>query len=237
MRLYVNGEESGSAAHRSTWPATGEVHVGNGLFNDSYQNHWLGGVDEVQLHDRVVSQTELLAVVSGNNVQVAHWTFDEATDAVGDPGTTARNSVDGGDMAVLTEGASFVREGAVKGAVTLDGSDDTVTTHQPTVRTDQSFSVAAWVRLDRVDQNYYAVLSQDGAHSSGFNLEYQGANRRWAFVMPHADEAQPSGYDTARSTSSPIAGEWTHLVASYDAAAGRMLPTSSIIKYPKSSSG
>jgi hypothetical protein len=39
--------------------------------------------------------------VGRDNVQAGHWAFDEAT------GTTARNAVDGGDMAVLANGAAF----------------------------------------------------------------------------------------------------------------------------------
>ncbi|MFE9747141.1 LamG-like jellyroll fold domain-containing protein [Saccharothrix saharensis] len=217
IRLYVDGEESATVAHRSTWSGTGEVHVGNALVNEVYQNHWLGAVDEVQVHDRVVLQPELKAAVTRGNVQVGHWKFDEATESSGDAGTTARNAVHGGAMAVLTDGARFVRDGIVGGGVRLDGVDDRVTTNAPAVRTDQSFTVAAWVTLDDVDRTY-AVLSQDGRNVCGFCFQYSKPVDRWVLVLPGTDEVTPTTFYTVQSTAAPKPGVPTHLVGTYDAA-------------------
>jgi hypothetical protein len=221
MRLYVNGALSETKAYRSSWSASGDVHIGNALWNKAWANHWLGAVDEVQLYDRVVSDTELASMVRGSDVQVAYWRFDEATDSSGDPGRTARNSIDGGAAAVLTGGAAFAGNGAVKGALELDGADGAATTNAPVVRTDQSFSVAAWVKLDQAGATY-TVLSQDGRNICGFCLQYQEESGRWVFVLPRSDGSPPSGFDAVVSTSAPVPGTWTHLAGVYDAAAAKV---------------
>lgn len=221
LRLYVNGALSATKAYRSAWSAAGDVHIGNGLWNKAWANHWLGAVDEVQLYDRAVPEAELAAMVRGSDVQVAYWRFDEAADTAGDPGRTARNSVDGGAAAVLTGGAKFTGTGAVKGAVELDGVDGAATTNAPVVRTDQSFSVAAWVKLDQTGATY-TVLSQDGRNICGFCLQYQKESDRWVFVLPRDDGSPPGGFDFVVSSAAPVPGTWTHLAGVYDAAAAKV---------------
>jgi len=60
--------------------------------------------------------------------------------------------------------------------------------------------VSAWVKLDDKSSSY-TIASQDGDRESGFSLKY--ANDRWSF-------------GAANSTTPTQAGEWTHLVGTYE---------------------
>ncbi|WP_405087621.1 LamG-like jellyroll fold domain-containing protein [Microbispora sp. NBC_01389] len=147
---------------------------------------------------------------------VAHWTLDETS------GTVAGDSSGNGYQAALSTGATRT-PGRVSGAVRLDGVQGTVTPSKPDgiVRTDQNFSVAAWVRL--TDKNSYrTVLSQDGVNRAGFSLQYHIGSDRWAMAMGSADSVASPTYYHAKSDAAPVTGRWTHLAASFDAATGRL---------------
>ncbi|MFC4856936.1 LamG domain-containing protein [Actinophytocola glycyrrhizae] len=218
IRLYVNGVQVGRVAHTSTWTAEGSVQVGNALVNGGLANHWLGDLDEVQVYDRVVTGNELSAAVSGADVQVAHWRFDD------EEGATARNGVEGGPMAVLADGASFDdEEVAVNGSLRLTGAADSyaATTGQ-VVATDQSFSVGAWVKLqDR--SRIQTVVSQDGEYTCGFCLRYEPGTGDspgdWVFSIPRSDDVAPASYDTVRVPATQDLDDPVHLTAVYDVAA------------------
>jgi hypothetical protein len=212
IRLYVSGKEVGVLPH-TVKPdvAAGPVRIGRTMWaGNAAVDHWAGAIDEVLVHDRVLSDTEISSMVSTSNVQAAHWKFDE------EAGTTARNSVEGGPDGVLENGAAFTTEGAVAGGVRLDGENDVVSTPGLVVRTDQSFSVAAQVKLDRFDTGSYTVISQAGERICGFCLQYQ--NGRWLFVFPGSDVDSPTDYYYVATPATAKPDGWTHLVGTYDAA-------------------
>nr|WP_269844683.1 LamG domain-containing protein [Actinophytocola xanthii] len=221
IRLYVNGEHSRTVPHITSWAATGQVRVGGEMSSGVATNAWFGMLDEVQLYDRPLPEEELRASVSRNNVQVAHWKFDEAIE-LPEPGTTARNAVEGGDMAVLADDAAFVEGGvAESGAVEFGagGGPGSATTHGPVVRTDQSFSVAAWVKLSDTQAVNRAAICQDGARNSGFCLGHE-STRTWSFGMPTSD-ANAAPVVAARSDNA-VSTEWTHLVGVHNAASKQL---------------
>lgn len=210
IKLYVNGTLVATTPHtvKPDW-AAGPVRIGRTVWGaNAAVDHWPGAIDEVQIHDRALSAADVSALAGANNVQVAHWKFDETE------GATARNSVEGGADAVLANGAAFTSDGAVKGGLRLDGVDDVASTSGPLLRTDQSFSVAAQVKLDRADDGTYTVLSQDGDRICSFCLQYQ--NHKWVFVFPQSDVDKPAGSDWV-GTSTGSDGVWTHLAGTYDA--------------------
>lgn len=144
---------------------------------------------------------------------VAHWTMDE-TD-----GTQARDSSGNGHHAVLSDGARWTA-GRAGGAVSFPaaGAQVALATPNPVIRTDQNFSVAAWVRLtDKSDHR--TILSQDSDGRSSFYLQYHKGHDRWSFTMWTADD-KTGAY--AVSDAPPRIGVWTHLVGTFDAATGQM---------------
>ncbi|MFI6077372.1 LamG domain-containing protein [Actinoplanes sp. NPDC051343] len=223
LRLYVNGELAGKVT--KTVPpenSTGPVRIGRTMWDSHPDVDFLhGAVDEVKIYDRVLGDAEIQSAVNRDNVQVGNWKFDDGG------GTTAENAVPGGGKAVLQGGAHFVANGAVNGAVQLDNPNDLVRTDGPVVRTDQSFSVAVWARLDQAppDSNGIStLLAQDGDVNSAFVLGYRNdpGGARWEFYTFGADTATRNTDSAVHSASVAKVGEWTHLAAVYDAAAGKI---------------
>lgn len=214
-RLYVNGAIGGTAVRADGFHATGLLVVGRGQRTGGPSDPLAGSVDELQVYDRALSETEIRAAVVRDNIQIGHWRFNEAVDLPQNPGTTARNAVDGAAM-VLTNGAVFTVEGD-RGVVGLDGVDDVVTAGTPVVRSDQTFSVAAWVRPDRLPTSGEMVaVSQDGQRRSGFGLYYDSAAQRWAFGRASADD-DAANRVVALATQPVRTDEWVHLTGVFDA--------------------
>ncbi|MGI5502841.1 LamG domain-containing protein [Lentzea sp. CA-135723] len=213
MSLYVNGELAGTANRRfSDWHAEGPLRIGQTYWGGSTPtDHWPGMIDEVRLYDRALTATEVQAEVRRDGVQAGYWKFDDIE------GTTARNAVQGGDMAVLSDGASLVENAAVNGGLDLNGTTGLAQTGRPAVRTDRSFSATAWVKLDKKSTGdaTQVVLSQDGTTSSGFVVREQ--NGRWQFGMTKADGDVAWNVLAESPANSVVVGQWTHLTAIFDA--------------------
>ncbi|HWH00916.1 MAG TPA: LamG domain-containing protein, partial [Pilimelia sp.] len=222
LRLYVNGVLAATAARTGTpWHAAGGVRVGATTWNGAVVDHVTGAVDEVALYDRAVTDEEVRAAVSHDHVQVAHWRFDEPS------GTTAGNTVPGGAAAVLRSDAAFTPHGAVKGAVRLTAPHGHVTTGGPVLHTDESYSVAAWLKLDAAPApgETATALAQDGAVNSAFFVGYRALSATtgaWEFYTPSADAVQRPDDAAVRGPEGPFSAEWTHVAAVYDALARQM---------------
>jgi hypothetical protein len=215
--LYVNGVLAGSMTRLGGFTATGEFKVGRGLWdgNDAV-NPWNGSVDEVRAYSRTLSDAEIQSIVSRDDVTVGKWQLDgNLQDA------SPRNVTAVPDGAVgYTTGQVSVPNPNDK-ALALTGTAQSTVSTPHAVDTDQSFSVAAWARVDQVGGNQ-TVASQDGTNVSGFRLRQCGD--RWCFVMFPKDIATSVGAVEAQSgVGSAQAGKWTHVVAVYDAAAKKIL--------------
>lgn len=139
------------------------------------------------------------------------WTCDEATR------TTVADSSGNAQTATLQGGTSRGTGGRIGRACTLDGTSGYATTAGPMLRTDQSFSVAAWAYLTRNDKDY-TVVAQDGAQTSPFTLQYDDGTDRWVLRTATTDAANAGGVIASAPTPARV-GEWTHLVGVYDAVA------------------
>ncbi|MEJ3750146.1 LamG domain-containing protein [Actinomycetes bacterium KLBMP 9797] len=213
VAFYVDGELAGTAPRAASWHGAGQLVVGHGL---------VGAVDEVKVYDRVLAGAEVRAEVSRDNVQLGHWRLDEVA------GDTAANAVPGGVSGVRRGGARFVPDGgAVGGAVALANASgtpaDVVSMAGPVLRTDQSFSVGGWLRLDELPAATHAstAITQEGAVNSAFFLGYRNTDGgRWEFHLPSADTVTRAEDAAVRSAGGTAPrGEWAHVVGVYDAAA------------------
>ena len=214
LTLYVNGVQAGVATRTvPSWNAPARCRSGRPCGTGRPRSTTSpASIDEVQLYDRILSAAEVRAAVSTDNVQVGHWKFDETN------GTTAINAVQGGDLGVLAPGASF-GPGAVNNGVKLDGVKGQVSTSGPAVRTDRSFSVAAWVKLDPgADRTQpFTAVSQDGNEVSGFLLQYRPENGgKWQFLTPGADKTDAQNQEFVFSADVAASDTWTHLTGVYD---------------------
>lgn len=140
-----------------------------------------------------------------------YWKFDEGT------GNTVADSSGNNRTATMAGNVSWVG-GRPGSAGSFDGSSGYATTAGPVLRTDQSFSVAAWVYLNRNDTWYTAIAQDGGTQQMPFVLQYSKSLNRWAFDTMRTDTVGPQEVWAAASTPATV-GQWTHLVGVYDAAA------------------
>ncbi|WP_433073382.1 LamG domain-containing protein [Dactylosporangium sp. CA-052675] len=206
--LYVNGVLEGSTAQPAAFAST-SLQLAGDFWNDSptFEKKWKGGLADLRLWNRVLSPGEIAPLAAD---LVGRWALDgDGTDSSPWQRT-----------ATPTASALYVedRDSAAFSALQGDGATVAATTAGPVLRSDQSYTVAAWVRLDSTAA-YEEVLGQGGTARGAIFLRYDTATAKWQFFVPTVDVGTPSYY-SARSTANAAVGVWTHLVGVYDAAAG-----------------
>jgi hypothetical protein len=142
--------------------------------------------------------------VGGAPGPVGEWRFDETT------GTVAVASVGTKNLA-LQGTREWDKPGRLDGALRLDSTAKART--GAVVDTAKSFSVSAWVRLDRPTDNG-RVVSQLNASGHGFALSW--ADNRWTFGRNSS-----TGGRAVQSIGTHAPRYWTHVVGVYDAATGQ----------------
>jgi hypothetical protein len=105
-------------------------------------------------------------------------------------------------------------------AVAFDGNGY-VATNKPSIRTDATFTVSAWVRLDALDTVWRTAVSQDGPNVSAFTLQVHPTSHKWRFMMP-STSAQDSPRTFAESNVAAVVGRWTHLAGVFDQSTGKL---------------
>ncbi|GAA4733804.1 hypothetical protein Prum_012450 [Phytohabitans rumicis] len=162
-------------------------------------------------------------VASGSG-PATEWNFDDATNRGLDDtghGNTLTLSSAGTTTGRGGEGTALSLTSATAHALTTGP----VTQPHPTtgapaaLRTDSTFTVAAWVRLASPSAGAgQTAVAADGATNSAFTLSYTSAQSgRWRFVMVSTDTSG-SGTATVLSDSTAVLGKWTHLAGTFDAA-------------------
>ncbi len=147
----------------------------------------------------------------------ANYVFDETT------GTTAADSSGKNRPMTLSgidrvDGQRATAEDKSDRALRFDGGADFASAAS-VVDTRQGFTVAAWVRPTSLAKDV-TVVSQAGAHNSGFTLGYAADRQRWVFGRYKHDTGAPAAADlqgaVANTIEPPKVGEWTYLVGYFD---------------------
>jgi hypothetical protein len=131
------------------------------------------------------------------------YSFDE------NQGNVARDNA--GNADVTLTGATWA-PGVSGSAVSFEGNGEG-DTGKSLIRTDGSYSVSAWAKLDQAGGAFQTVVSQDTGSASAFFLQYSGQDQRWAMSFVGL---------RALSPEKPEVGRWYHLVGVRDAAAGTL---------------
>jgi len=241
LSLYVNGvRQAATASHTSVWDATGALQLGREQYQGIQQNYLAGDVDEVRVYNRDVVDEPGCDPVELDNLpqckdgihglatrpgtpQLA-WAFDEGT------GTTSADGSGNNRNATLSGGAVWDDDQQVGSALALNGTTAYAASAGPALRTDGSYTVAAWVRLGAPDSDTLptanqTVVAQDSTSNSPFYLGYRMltengvSSGHWAFALTNADTTGAKTWWYAKSdpAHAPQAGTWTHLVGVYDA--------------------
>ncbi|WP_412742823.1 LamG-like jellyroll fold domain-containing protein [Krasilnikovia sp. MM14-A1004] len=213
--LYVNGQSQGTIAGVTTFTGdTWPTWIGH-----SYRTWFAGDIADVRVWERPLTGTEIITAAEGDRPTV-DWQFEDSSDP-----HIAKDSSDHNADGAVTGDATFHDEGhqnpaadgdttkADTGSMKFNGTNAAVTA-KARLRTDQAFTVAAWVRL--TDTSHFATaVSQDGAHSSGFQLQWGYNCKCWEFAMPNADAIDPGQTSVLARGTAPT-NTWTHLVGVYD---------------------
>ncbi|MEW2386270.1 LamG domain-containing protein [Micromonospora sp. NPDC047707] len=230
LKLYVNGNLEGTARSPIARYSPGPLTIGKAKFRGGDVDFWPGDIDDVRVWQRVISpnnQNEIDRMVNGLALR-SQWDFAERTDAV------TRDLTGRGNDIRLYQGAGWGSGRPERpenpmddGSLRLDGVDDFAgSLAGGAVRTDQSFSVAAWVRLNSKSASVTAVsqAATAGGQAAAFELRYDRVADQWAFAVSGSDSSSPVWF-TARSKGStapgdvirPTVGVWTHVVGVYNA--------------------
>src|SRR5690606_7682780 len=124
----------------------------------------------------------------------------------------------GNNRAATLSGTYSRVPGQLGHAVKLSGSTSRARTSGPVLNTNQSWTVAGWVRLDSSDRDQ-AVWSQMGTNNPAFSLYYAVSNapefdQHWLLSLAAQDN--PDAYRDTLIQSKNLAkvGQWTHLATS-----------------------
>ncbi|GII76381.1 hypothetical protein Sru01_13630 [Sphaerisporangium rufum] len=164
----------------------------------------------IDYYASVVDSTAPLPTWTTGGGESGKWSFTE--------GTEGEDSSGNGNPLGFVSGRYSIIDGKDGKALSLNGAvgvPSFANTQRPVLRTDKSFSVAGWVRLDSGNESA-ALMSQDGANTSAFVVGYDATSRKWTMLMRHTDTAT-AGATTIKSSSAAQIGVWTHLTGVYDA--------------------
>ncbi|WP_084580489.1 LamG-like jellyroll fold domain-containing protein [Kutzneria sp. 744] len=199
LQTYVNGKLSGQNKFAGApWNATGQFSVG-GYDVGGFTHQFKGSLDQVQAWQTALTPSQI-AGLAGLSYTDSTWNFP-----AGQPGTPA------GAVAEVADrndgaGAQFTWDGTVTGQ------------HPEALRTDGSYTIEAWVRLDTNDDFTRAVASMDDG--SGFSPLMFGFRKddqtvgKWDIGLS-CDQHQGC-LTLAYSDAGAERGVWTHLAATYD---------------------
>jgi hypothetical protein len=229
ISLYVNGTLVSSVAHAANFNAGKGFIVGRGLWSGTKTDYFGGRVDEAYAYDRALTDDEVKGLSNYPAIEQGQWHFNEAT-------SNAQRSTVSGDtsgnfhtLVVSDTGLDWQADSdsanTVSGSVRLNGTNSGITTRETVLRTDQSFSVMAMVKLDgtSLPSATQTFVSQDGSMSSGFYLQYRADSKKWTFMMTEKDATDPNNAQAkaiaiAGGTGlDPVPGTWTQLTGVYDA--------------------
>ncbi|BCB76761.1 hypothetical protein GCM10022251_49770 [Phytohabitans flavus] len=214
IKLYVNGVLAATSPGPTTpWNANGAFDIGWNIWTAWPVDFLNGDIADLQVWDRAVTAPEVAAMYDPlYNAKVGDWTMGD----VG-PGPTYDASGMANDLNFWPD-ANIPPSGAGQSGtgLRLDGVTGYAQTDAQVVNTNQSFTVSAWAKLTDTATNR-VVVSQDGANTSGFQLQYAKTQCGcWAFTMANSDASNATQVG-AYAAGAPVLNQWTRLVAVYNA--------------------
>ncbi|MDG4802353.1 LamG domain-containing protein [Micromonospora sp. WMMD980] len=214
LALYVNGVRKGSGSTSApAWASTGPLSIGVG--RNGTPVGWVNGaISEVRVWDRVIDpETDLAEIVAP--VRVGQWEMD------GDDQDEPREAGDSSDyrnaLNLKPAPASDWVPDSFNGSTALrfDGISGNAQTSVPVLRTDQSYTVSAWVRFAG-GNGARTVIAQDGLNvsSSFLSCRTDASGSKWSVMTRSADATSSSAFYVIGTDC--LVNQWTHLVAVQD---------------------
>jgi hypothetical protein len=212
LDLYVNGAHSDSGTISADWDPwrASEFVIGCGGTTDGARyGHWDGAISDVRVWRGALDSAE----VNASHTEALGWwelgRTPEGTDPWGGNTLTLNGTT---SWEVDRYNACWAAYG-----LSLEGAG-WAETAGPVITTDESFSLAAWVKLDDND-GYRTIVSQTGTTYGAFNLSYNPVLGGFQLSMPQEDSATTK-WTRAIADVEPEAGRWYHVAAQVDLGAG-----------------
>ncbi|HEX5493026.1 MAG TPA: LamG-like jellyroll fold domain-containing protein [Mycobacteriales bacterium] len=206
LSLYVDGVLQATTTAPPAWAPAGHLVIGRGRFGGNPVDWVSGSIDDVRAYSGALTGPQAARLAAGGT-----WNLDEGG------GTTAAdgslNHFDG----TLSGGATWTTGAVGPHAVAFDGTSGLIDTPGSVIDTSQSFTVAAWVRLDSAT-GFRTAVGVDGDQVSGFYLQRRD-DGRFAFTRLATDSTSAAA-SVAESTDTAQVGAWYHLAGVYDRVAG-----------------
>ncbi|WP_176308691.1 LamG domain-containing protein [Micromonospora sp. NBS 11-29] len=215
LALYVNGVRKGTGSTSALpWAASGPLLIGAG--RNGAPTGWINGaISEVRVWDRAVDpETDLAEIVAP--VRVGQWDMDS------DDRDEPREVGDSSDYRTpLTlkpaPAADWIPDSYnTSTALRFDGLSGDAQTSGPVLRTDQSYTVSAWVRFAG-GAGARTVIAQDGLNisSSFLSCRTDASGSKWSVMLRASDSTSAAGFYVTGSDC--LVNQWTHLTAVQDA--------------------
>jgi hypothetical protein len=217
IRLYVNGAQSGSDNLGPNWAANGATTIGRARYHGVLSDWFNGEIADARIWDRVVDANEIAGLAAPT--LTAAWDLDDSG------GSTAADSSGYGHPGTLSPtgvtwnvtGHNFNDLGSAK----FNGSSGGILSGTPPLLTNQSYTVAAWVRPTALP-TYATILGQRGSVNSGALLQYI-PNLGWSMSTQVNDAASPpSSLHATSGTAYVQLNTWQHVAGVYDAQAHQL---------------
>ncbi|TMR31141.1 LamG domain-containing protein, partial [Actinomadura geliboluensis] len=224
MRLYVNGDRGNdSPVTPAMWRAVGGLQIGRAKYKGVQVDHWPGLLDDVRVYDRIVGDREAEVLVTQHPVLKARWILNE--DGSGEAKSGAAPALTLHNGAFIDPAAGFKEWGSTAGLKLSPLQKAFAETSSPVVVTDESFTIAGWVRNAGRPSQPATVFSQPGANTNAFALRYvpgedpeeQGV---WQVAMHNSDDAGATPLTASHAGFN--AQNWSHLAVVYDALRDRV---------------
>ncbi|MEU5783172.1 LamG-like jellyroll fold domain-containing protein [Micromonospora lupini] len=214
LSLYVNGVLNGTGSTAPLWPSSGPLAIG--VARAGGLTGWFNGlVGDVQVWDRVVDpDIDLSPLVQP--VLVGQWDMEDydydapRQEADGSGYQRPLNLTDAPTADWSADGYNF------SSGLALDGLNGQAATDSPVLRTDQSYTVAAWARWNG-GTGPRTVFAQDGSQISGFFLTCRNdpsGRPKWSLMNRNIDSTSSSSRTVYGSDC--VANAWVHLAAVQD---------------------
>lgn len=206
LKLYVDGVLAGQDTAMTGGNVSSQLPFTIGVNSASTMN---GLIDGVSLYNYALGAKEVQALYG----VAGHWRLDEPDgDAALDAGLNGYH----GTIA----GAARTGAGKYGGALSFDGADDYVSLGSPNIGVFdygmlQNFSVSLWVKANPGGTVRYML--NKGDTKAGYWLRFE-ANNSIRFLLDYGSTS-----DAAQSAGAYADGQWHHVAAVADRAAGLKL--------------
>ncbi|MEU2225939.1 LamG-like jellyroll fold domain-containing protein [Streptomyces sp. NPDC018347] len=231
------GETCASSPETGSVGMTGQFKISAGATDARRYVSWLNGV---KLEDKTyTANTSTHTVAVTPNKRLTNSLRVQTYDAAGNPGTskdylfkvakpsaplavwkldenigTTAANAQGASYPLTLDTASWAPKGRNQAAWKGVGSNYAATGSK-VVDTTGSFSVSAWAKLAGTDV-IGTIANQNGTNIGAFQLYYSDAYGKWVFNRYDKDISSGATVVRAISTTPPVTGAWTHLLAVYD---------------------